>query len=89
MFHYSVAANYSFGDEGTAELASHLKHNKHLIDLQWVHYTTLSCPLVMCIRFSRCGLTSRGAASLGEMLQHNKHLTSLGYGENIFTTTHS
>ena len=30
----SVAANYSFGDEGTAELASHLKHNKHLTDLQ-------------------------------------------------------
>ena len=34
----------------------------------------------MCIRFSRCGLTSRGAASLGEMLQDDKHLTSLRYG---------
>ena len=37
----------------------------------------------MCIRFSRCGLTSRGAASLGEMLQHNNHLTSLGYGKTF------
>ena len=34
MLYYSVAANYSFGDEGTAELASHLKLNEHLTDLE-------------------------------------------------------